>query len=203
MFGVHAGIDDGDDHAAGTGCRVPCFRSVDVDVGHTACLAHVVEPPELTQRGIVRDGAGSDDEIRLHIAHTAGPGRPAEHVLCRCSGRGKRIEALAQGGGVPGWGEVPAGCGRRRGGPHDPGVGPRSSGLTMPFNLPKGGCGNVSRHRQPRFEKFHRACRGTTAASDRGTWPSAMRHRGQSTQREGAVHGCAFHATDTVCPCVG
>jgi hypothetical protein len=105
----------------------------------------------------------------------------------------------AQGGGVPGWipcrGEVPADCGRGRRGPHDPGVSPRRSGLTMPFNLPEGGCGDIGRHRQPRFEGFRRARRGTKAANDCGTWSSPMiqtRQMRQSAQREGSVHGCCL-----------
>ena len=204
---VHAGIDDGDNHAARASGRVPRLRRVDIGIDDAARLSGVVEAPELAARWIVGSDGGRDREIGLDIAHACRPCGPAEHVLCRCSGGGQRIEAFTQGSGMPRWipcgGEVPAGCGRRRGGPHDPGIRPRSGGLTMPFNLPEGGCGDISRHRQPRFEEFRRACRGTTAASDRGTWPSAVKQMGQSAQREEAVHGSAFHATDTVCPCVG
>ena len=212
MVVVHAGIDDGDDDAAGARGRVPRLRGIDIGIDDAARLSGVVEAPELAARWIVGGDGGRDHEIGLDVAHACRPCGPAEHVLCRCSGGGERIEAFTQGGGVPCWipcrGEVPAGCGRRRGGPHDPGVGPRSSGLTMPFNLPEGGCSDISRHRQPRFEEFRSARRATTVASDRGTWPSAiktsaMKQMGQSAQREGAVHGSAFHAADTVCPCAG
>ena len=177
MVVVHAGIDDGDNDAARPGGRVPCLRRVNVGIDDAARLSGVVETPELATRWIIRCDGGRDREIGLDVAHAGRPRGPAEHVLRRCPGGGERIEAFAQGSGMPRGGEVPAGCGRRRGGPHDPGIGPRSGGLTMPFNLPEGGCGDISRHRQPRFEEFRRACRGTTA---------------QSAQREGAVHGCCL-----------
>ena len=44
---VHARVDDGDDHAAGAGGRVPCLGGIDVGIDDTARLSGVVEAPEL------------------------------------------------------------------------------------------------------------------------------------------------------------
>ena len=201
---VHAGVDHGDDHVSGSCGRVPGFGGVDVGIDDTARLADVVEAPELPQRRIVGGERGRDDEVGLDVPHARRSGRPAEHVLGRCAGGREGIETFTHRAGLPLGCQIPAGHGRRRGCPHDPGIRLCCDCLAVPFDLPYCGVAGIRRQGQAGFEQFHEIRCRTGLAGSRcmrpattwlaTTWLGKSRQtrkkwRKATGQGKGAIHG--------------
>ncbi len=67
---VHSGIEDGDDHAAGVGLRLPRLRGVDVRVRRPSSLSGVVQAPLLGEFCVIGERLQSpNDVVRLRVEH--------------------------------------------------------------------------------------------------------------------------------------